>query len=61
MMEYPKRFRLGQKGTIGYQEHANNCSTDQTNNEGKVCSECSLKCSPSNNFCSLCVKRLKEI
>ena len=22
-MEYPKRFRLGQKGTIGYQEHAN--------------------------------------
>ena len=41
MMEYPKKFRLGQNGTIGYQEfeHANNGSTDQTNTEGKVCLE----------------------
>ena len=59
-MEYPQTFRLGQKGTIGYQEHANNGSTDQTNIVGKVCLEYSLKCSPPSNFYSFCGKCFKE-
>ena len=63
MMEYPQKCRLGQKRTIGDQEHVNNASVsaDQTNIVGKVCSECSAKCSPSSNFCSLCGKCFKEI
>ena len=63
MMECPQKCRLGQKRTIGDQEHGNNTSVsaDQTNIVGKVCSECSAKCSPSSNFCSLCGKCFKEI
>lgn len=62
MMEYPQKCRLGQKCTVGDQEHGNNLPvSDQTNIVGKVCSECSAKCSPSSNFCSSCGKCFKEM
>ena len=43
-------------------EHAYNVvpGTEQTNIVGKVCSECSTKCSPTSNFCSSCGKCFKE-
>ena len=63
MMEYPQKCKLGQKRTIGDQEHANytSVSADQTNIVGKVCSEYLAKYSPSSNFCSLNGKCFEEI
>ena len=64
MMEYlhAPKCSLGANCTAADQEHAYNVvsSKDQTNVVGKVCCECSAKCSPSSNFCSSCGKCFKE-
>lgn len=62
MVEYlhPQKRSLGPKCTANDQEHPYKVTTEQTNIVGKVCPECSTKCSPTSNFCSLCGKCLKE-
>ena len=64
MMEYlhAPKYSLGANCKAADQEHAYNVvsSKDQTNVVGKVCCECSAKCSPSSNFCSSCGKCFKE-
>lgn len=58
---HQQKCSLGPNCTIE-KEHAYDGvpGTDQTNIVGKVCPECSTKCSPRSNFCSSCGKCFKE-
>lgn len=64
MVEYlhQQNCSLRPKCSASEKEHAYSVvpGTDQTNIVGKVCSECSTKCSPTSNFCSSCGKCFKE-
>ena len=64
MMDYlqPQKCSLGPKCTASDPEHAYNVVpvSEPTNIVGKVCSECSTKCSPTSNFCSSCGKCFRE-
>lgn len=65
MVEYmhQQNCSLRPNCTASEKEHVCNVApgTEQTNIVGKVCSECSTKCSPTSNFCSSCGKCFKEI
>lgn len=64
MVEYlhHQKRSLGPNCTANDKEHAYNVGqgSEQTNIVGKVCPECSTKCSPTSNFCSSCGKCFKE-
>ena len=64
MIEYlhQQNCSLRPNCSVGEKEHAYNVApgAEQTNIVGKVCSECSTKCSPTSNFCSSCGKCFKE-
>lgn len=64
MVEYlhQQKYSLGPNCTAVEKEHAYDvvAGTEQTNIVGKVCPECSTKCSPASNFCSSCGKCFKE-
>ena len=65
MVEYlhQQKRSLGPNCTASDKDQAYNVgpsSAEQTNIVGKVCPECSTKCSPTSNFCSSCGKCFKE-
>ena len=59
---HPQKCSLGPNCTASDSEHAYNVVpvSEPKNIVGKVCPECSTKCSPTSNFCSSCAKCFKE-